>query len=108
MCLQISPRSDNLFAPYLLPHCTLVANDDETWQREASKIIVSHQVITQPEAMPTDGLHILLRYRWVWLIRSCVIVVLRTWPFVLDEQVQPVVISAFRPLNFAGLNIVSR
>ena len=36
-----------------------------------------------------------------------IIVILRAWPFVLDEQVQPVVMTAFRPMNVAGLNIVS-
>ena len=34
-------------------------------------------------------------------------VILRAWPFVLDELVQPVIIKAFRPVNVAGLNIVS-
>ena len=56
---------------YSLPHRTLVAKDDEAWQREASKIMVVCQVITQPEAMATNGSHLLLKYRWVWLICSC-------------------------------------
>lgn len=34
-----------------------------------------------------------------------VIITLRAWPFVLSEQVQPVVIRASRPVNVAGLNI---
>ena len=56
---------------YLLPHRTLVAKDDENWQREASKITVACQVITQPEGVPTNGSHLLLKYRWVWVIQSC-------------------------------------
>lgn len=66
-CISIYPQSDHPFAPYLLRHHTLVAKDDETWQREASKIFVSRQVVTQPEGVATNGLHILLKYRWVWL-----------------------------------------
>lgn len=60
---QIYPQLDNTFAPFFLPHRTLVAKDDEAWQREASKITVSQQVVTQPEGMPTNGLDILLKYR---------------------------------------------
>lgn len=46
----------------------LIAKDDETCQREASKIVVSSQVITQPESAATNGSHMLLKYRWVWLL----------------------------------------
>ena len=54
---------DHPFTPYLLPHHMLVAKDDEAWQREASKIVISQQVFTQPEPVATSGLHILLKYR---------------------------------------------
>jgi len=99
---------DHPVTPYMLPHHMLVGNDDDTWQQEASKINVSCHMITQPESVPTNGLHILLKYRWVWLMcDSVVITAPRAWPFVLDKQIQPVVIKAFRAINVAGLNIVS-
>ena len=106
--LQIYPQLDHPFI-YSLPHHTLVAKDDETWQREASKITVGCQVVTQPEGTATNGLHLLLKYRWVWRrwLNHVIMVILRAWPFVLDELVQPVIIKAFRPVNVAGLNIVS-
>lgn len=56
---------------------------------------------------------LLMDYIYCWNIGVCgwcstvIMAVFRAWPFVLDRQVQPVVISAFRPVNVAGLNIVS-
>lgn len=69
--LQICPQADHPLSPYLLPHHTLVAKDDETWQREASKITISCQVVTQPESVATNGLHLLLKYRCAWLMQYC-------------------------------------
>ncbi|XP_065883334.1 lipid droplet-regulating VLDL assembly factor AUP1-like isoform X2 [Dysidea avara] len=90
---KVYPSSDQLLTPTLLPYQLLVAKDDETCQREVTKVTNSLQIIAQPEATPTNGSHALLKYRM--------------WPFVLDKQVQPVVIETQRPLNVAGLNITT-
>jgi len=63
--LQVYPLSDQLLTPFLLPYRLLVAMDDETCQREITKVTSSLQIIAQPEATPTNGLHALLKYRWV-------------------------------------------
>ena len=64
------PSSDQLLTPVLLPYRLLAAKDDETCQREVTKVTSSLQIIAQPEPTPTTGLHALLKFRLACILTS--------------------------------------